>query len=188
MDIKNVNANVRALVADDSIVTQRLMAIVLEQMGVAADFTDNGAKALEHLKNVNYDIVFLDVVMPGLDGYQVCKRIKANRSSKDIPVIMLTGKDGTFDKIKGKMAGANQYLTKPVDTSKIVNVLKQFLPLYHLRSDSGKPKNWVESAIKKQPTVSEPTAPASDLQVETSTNAQLSHAEKIIKIRKMLGK
>ena len=75
----------------------------------------------------HYDIIFLDVVLPGMDGYQVCKNIKRNPVIKHTPVVMLTSKSSPFDKVRGSMAGCNAYLTKPVDYDKFHHVLDQFM-------------------------------------------------------------
>ncbi len=120
---------IRALVVDDSVVIRRLMSIVLDKMGLGADYVDNGIKALSMLQDESYDIIFLDIMMEGMDGYKVCKHIKNNEKTKDIPVIMLTSRDGRIDKLRGKMAGADHYLTKPVKMSDFKNTVENFLPI-----------------------------------------------------------
>ena len=67
-------------------------------------------------------------MLPGIDGYKVCKEIKSDKQSKNTPVVMLTGKGSRFDKLRGTMAGASVYLTKPVEQEKLKEVIKQFLP------------------------------------------------------------
>ena len=67
-------------------------------------------------------------MLPGIDGYKVCKEIKSHKLSKSTPVVMLTGKGSRFDKLRGTMAGANVYLTKPVEAEKLKEVIKQFVP------------------------------------------------------------
>jgi len=76
----------------------------------------------------HYDIILLDVVLPGIDGYQVCKNIRRNQDRKNIPVVMLTSRSSPFDKVRGSMAGCSSYLTKPVDYEKFHQVLDQYIP------------------------------------------------------------
>lgn len=108
------NGAVRALVVDDSLPVRRQVGMALEKSGIEADFAEDGESALKLFKDNAYDIVFLDVVMPGVDGYEVCRTIKRDKAKKDIPVVMLTGKSSPFDKVKGKLSGCDTYLTKPV--------------------------------------------------------------------------
>jgi len=102
------------------------MEIHLGVLGVDIDFAETGEEALEYIQKTVYDIIFLDLMLPGIDGYKVCKEIKSHKLSKNTPVIMLTGKGSRFDKIKGTMAGANLFLTKPVEQEKLKEVIKQY--------------------------------------------------------------
>jgi twitching motility two-component system response regulator PilG len=120
-------AGYRALVVDDSLPVRRQVGIALQHSGISADFADNGARALELLAHNAYDIIFLDVVMPGADGYEVCKTIKRDKTSKTIPVVMLTGRSSPFDKVKGKLSGCNTYLTKPVSLKEFKQTLNKCL-------------------------------------------------------------
>lgn len=117
----------RALVVDDSLAVRRQIGLALDVAEVRADFADSGEAALELLTHGAYDIVFLDVVMPGMDGYAVCRTIKRNRAMRHLPVIMLTGKSSPFDKVKGKLSGCNTYLTKPVARKAFEDTLKTYL-------------------------------------------------------------
>lgn len=120
----------RALVVDDSLPVRKSMEIQLGLYGLNIDFAETGEEALEYVKKPEnvYDIIFLDLMLPGIDGYKVCKEIKSNKISKNTPVVMLTGKGSRFDKLRGTMAGASVYLTKPVEQEKLKEVIKQFLP------------------------------------------------------------
>jgi twitching motility two-component system response regulator PilG len=73
-----------------------------------------------------YDIIFLDVILPGADGYQVCKHIKKNPLLKQTPVVMLTSKASPFDRVRGSLAGCDTYLTKPVDYQEFKQVLEKY--------------------------------------------------------------
>ncbi|MFM9880769.1 MAG: response regulator [Burkholderiaceae bacterium] len=116
------------LVVDDNLAVRRFMAQKLQQFSINVDYAASGEQAIGLTGSKRYTCVFLDVVMPGLDGYQVCKLIKANRENNATRVVMLTSRDGTFDKIRGKMAGCDAYLTKPIDEEKLMNAIIRFLP------------------------------------------------------------
>ena len=116
-----------ALVVDDSLAVRKLMELELRMYNIQADFAESAERAFELLENKVYDIIFLDVVLPGVDGYKVCKSIKKNKAIKHTPVIMLTGKSSPFDRVRGKLAGCNTYLTKPVHHNTLKKVISQHL-------------------------------------------------------------
>lgn len=128
--IKKVEkTGIKALVVDDSAAVRKSMEIQLGLFGMNIDYAETGEEALEHAKKTtDYDIIFLDIMMPGIDGYKVCKTLRANKPFKQTPIIMLTGKGSRFDKLKGTMAGASLYLTKPVEQEQLHSVIKKFLP------------------------------------------------------------
>lgn len=117
-----------ALVVDDSTTIRRLMDLTLQPLGIVVEFAERGEEALNLVQRNRYDIVFLDVMLPGIDGYKVCKQIKGERNTRNIPVIMLTSKDSAFDKVRGIMAGTNVYLTKPLDRGQLIEALNKCLP------------------------------------------------------------
>lgn len=119
---------IRALVVDDSTTLRRLMELILVPLGLKLDFVDNGERALELAKHNDYDIVFLDILLPGIDGYRVCKTIKGDKRTKDVPVVMLTSKNSAIDKVRGMMAGTDVYLTKPVDRVDLLRAMDKCLP------------------------------------------------------------
>ena len=116
-----------ALVVDDSLPVRKQIELELKLLGVNADFAETGEQAFKLLDNKSYDIVFLDVVLPGVDGYQVCKTIKKDIMMKQTPVIMLTGKSSPFDRVRGTFAGCDTYLTKPVAHESFQEVVKKYL-------------------------------------------------------------
>ena len=122
------SSGVKSLVVDDSLPVRKSMEIQLGLFGMDIDFAETGEKALEFIQKKVYDIIFLDIMLPGIDGYKVCKEIKSNNMSKNTPVVMLTGKGTRFDKLRGTMAGASVYLTKPVEPEQLKEVINQFLP------------------------------------------------------------
>ncbi len=105
----------RALVVDDSPTVCKQLELELRNFNIQADLAETGERGLELLSQNKYDLIFLDVVLPGTDGYQVCKDIRKNPRIKQTPVIMLTSKSSPFDRVRGSLVGCNAYLTKPVD-------------------------------------------------------------------------
>lgn len=118
----------KALVVDDSPTTRKQLQMELERLGIAVEMAETGEEALEHLDvSPGYDLIFLDVVLPGVDGYKLCKTIKRTKTHKRTPVIMLTGKSSPFDRVRGKFAGCNTYLTKPVGREKFQSAVKKYI-------------------------------------------------------------
>ena len=111
------------LVVDDSDIVQRTMVRKITEYGQRVDVASNGPDALAMLQGHRYKLVFLDVLMPGMDGFEVCKRIKKSAEYKSTAVYMLSSKDGMFDKVRGTMAGCNGYLVKPLEARKLREVL-----------------------------------------------------------------
>jgi twitching motility two-component system response regulator PilG len=103
----------RILVVDDSPTICKLVSLTLEKHGYPVIAAASGLEALAKLNDGLPSLILLDITMPGMDGYQLCKIIKGNQETASIPVVMLTGKDGFFDKVKGRMAGSSDYITKP---------------------------------------------------------------------------
>jgi len=111
------------LVVDDSPTIIRLVTTALERQNYQAIAVTNGLEALAKMNEVNPDLILLDITMPHLDGYQVCKLIKGNQETKHIPVVMLSGKDVFFDKVKGRMVVASDYITKPFDPDVLLRTI-----------------------------------------------------------------
>lgn len=128
MSDTRISTALHALVVDDSTTIRRLMDLTLQPLGIAVEFADRGEDALILVRRNPYDIIFLDVMLPGIDGYRVCKLIKGEKNTKNIPVIMLTSKDTAFDKVRGIMAGTDVYLTKPLERGKLIQALNKCLP------------------------------------------------------------
>lgn len=115
------------LVVDDSSTVRKQIELELKLFGIQVDAVESGEQAFESLAQRSYDLIFLDVVLPGIDGYQICKAIKKDKLKKKIPVIMLTSKSSPFDRIKGALAGCDTYLTKPVSQSSFQKVVRKYL-------------------------------------------------------------
>ena len=126
----DINANNRKhniLVVDDSLLVRKALDMKLRLMDYEVQHAASGREALWLLQKTHFDSIFLDVVMPGIDGYEVCKQIKRNKATRHIPVIMLTSRSSQFDKVKGKLAGCDTYLTKPIEHNKFEEVVAGFL-------------------------------------------------------------
>jgi len=117
--------NFRVLVVDDSPLMRTFMQNKLAPYGVQPEFAASGEEALFKISKLHFDMIFLDVMLPGMDGYDVCKMIKKNKDNALMKVVMLTSKDKTFDKIRGTMAGCDGYLTKPVDEMKLRAIIER---------------------------------------------------------------
>lgn len=117
------------LVVDDNLTVREFMKSKLAAFSFNVDYAESGEQAIGLTGQKHYACIFLDVVMPGIDGYQVCKLIKSKRAVPKTAVIMLTSKDSPFDKIRGSMSGCDAYLTKPVDEEKLLETIVKFLPI-----------------------------------------------------------
>jgi twitching motility two-component system response regulator PilG len=117
----------KALVVDDSLPVRKQVNIALRRAGITAEFAEDAESALKLIESRSYDILFLDVVLPGKDGYEICKAVKRDKNKKHIPVVMLTGKSSPFDKVKGKLSGCDAYLTKPVSLKEFNQTLRKWL-------------------------------------------------------------
>jgi twitching motility two-component system response regulator PilG len=116
------------MVVDDSLTVRKALSSTLEKNDYRVELAEDGSQALSRLNDTIPDLVLLDITMPGMDGYQVCRTIKEKALTRKVPVIMLSGKDGLFDKVRGKLAGANDYITKPFQTDHLLKTLKKYLP------------------------------------------------------------
>jgi twitching motility two-component system response regulator PilG len=115
----------RILVIDDSNTIRRSAEISLKQGGHEVALAEDGFDALAKLGDFHPDLVFCDILMPRLDGYQTCAIIKRNPEFSGVPVIMLSSKDGLFDKARGRMVGSQDYLTKPFTKDQLLQAVLQ---------------------------------------------------------------
>ncbi|MEO6421604.1 MAG: response regulator [Candidatus Nitrotoga sp.] len=116
------------LVCDDNMTVREFMRVKLAPFGFNVDFAETGEQAVGLTGIKHYTCVFLDVVMPGINGYQVCKLIKSKKGAAKTAVVMLSSKDSTFDKIRATMSGCDTYLTKPVNENRLYEVISKYLP------------------------------------------------------------
>ena len=117
--------SIRVLVIDDSNTIRRSAEIFLKQGGYEVLLAEDGFDALSKVNDHTPDLIFCDILMPRLDGYQTCAIIKRNAKFADVPVIMLSSKDGLFDKARGRMVGAEDYLTKPFTKDQLLQAVEQ---------------------------------------------------------------
>ena len=114
------------LVIDDSNTIRRSAEIFLRQAGHEVILAEDGFDALAKINDHQPQLIFCDILMPRLDGYQTCAIIKRNPRFAQVPVIMLSSKDGVFDKARGRMVGSDDYLTKPFTKEQLLRVVTQF--------------------------------------------------------------
>lgn len=115
----------KVLVIDDSNTIRRSAEIFLKQGGYEVVLAEDGFDALAKVSDHEPDLIFCDILMPRLDGYQTCAIIKRNPRFASVPVIMLSSKDGLFDKARGRMVGSEDYLTKPFTKDQLLQAVEQ---------------------------------------------------------------
>ncbi len=123
-DSKNLTG-IKVMVIDDSNTIRRSAEIFLNQAGCQVILAEDGFDALAKITEHAPEIIFVDIMMPRLDGYQTCTLIKKNARFSATPVIMLSSKDGLFDKARGRMVGSNEYLTKPFTKDTLLSAVQR---------------------------------------------------------------
>jgi twitching motility two-component system response regulator PilG len=123
VDSRTPLSGLRVMVIDDSRTIRRCVELFLSQSGCEVIAAEDGFDALAKIADHRPHVVFVDIMMPRLDGYQTCALIKKNRHFKSTPVIMLSSKDGVFDRAKGRMVGSEHYLTKPFTKEGLVRAV-----------------------------------------------------------------
>lgn len=116
----------KVLVIDDSNTIRRSAEIFLKQGGHDVLLAEDGFDALAKVNDYQPNLIFCDILMPRLDGYQTCAIIKRNARFASVPVVMLSSKDGVFDKARGRMVGSQDYLTKPFTKDQLLQTVQQF--------------------------------------------------------------
>ena len=124
--MSNTASAVRVLVIDDSNTIRRSAEIFLKQGGHDVLLAEDGFDALAKVNDYQPQLIFCDILMPRLDGYQTCAIIKRNSKYAGVPVVMLSSKDGVFDKARGRMVGAQDYLPKPFTKDQLLQAVRQF--------------------------------------------------------------
>jgi len=119
-------SKIKVMVIDDSNTIRRSAEIFLKSSGCQVILAEDGFDALAKISNEHPDLIFVDIMMPRLDGYQTCSLIKRNARYKTTPVIMLSSKDGLFDRARGRMVGSDQYLTKPFTQETLLDAVQVY--------------------------------------------------------------
>lgn len=117
-------SGVKVVLIDDSNTIRRSGEIFLSQAGCQVVLAEDGFDGLSKVVDSKPDVVFVDVMMPRLDGYQTCALIKSNPEFQNTPVVMLTSKDSLFDRARGKLVGSDQYLTKPFNKKSLIEAVE----------------------------------------------------------------
>jgi len=117
---------VKVMIIDDSNTIRRSAEIFLNQAGCEVILAQDGFDALSKITDHDPDVVFVDIMMPRLDGYQTCSLIKRNAKYRTTPVIMLSSKDGLFDRARGRMVGSDEYLTKPFTKDTLLTAVREY--------------------------------------------------------------
>ena len=119
------SSGLKILVIDDSNTIRRSAEIFLKQGGHEVVLAEDGFDALSKVNDYRPHVIFCDILMPRLDGYQTCAIIKRNARFSDVPIVMLSSKDGVFDKARGRMVGSQDYLTKPFTKDQLLQTVQQ---------------------------------------------------------------
>ena len=118
---------IKVMVIDDSKTIRRTAETLLVREGCEVVTATDGFEALSKIADHGAQIIFVDIMMPRLDGYQTCALIKNNQTFKSVPVIMLSSKDGLFDKARGRIVGSQQYLTKPFTREELLGGIRNYV-------------------------------------------------------------
>jgi twitching motility two-component system response regulator PilG len=124
--VNTTGSNLKILVVDDSNTIRRSAEIFLKAGQHEVVLAEDGFDALAKVCDYHPDLIFCDILMPRLDGYQTCAIIKRNAQFANVPIVMLSSKDGVFDKARGRMVGAQDYLTKPFTKDQLLKAVEQF--------------------------------------------------------------
>ena len=115
------------LVVDDSPTVRKIVQMTLQREHIRVITASDGLSALTSVADEMPAVILLDIQLPRMDGYHICQIIRKNLQFRQIPIIMLSGKDGLFDKMRGRLAGSTEYLTKPFDSVELVQTVKKHL-------------------------------------------------------------
>ena len=122
------------LVVDDSPTVRKIVQMTLQRERIRVITAGDGLSALTSVADEMPALILLDIQLPRMDGYHICQIIRKNLQFRQIPIIMLSGKDGLFDKMRGRLAGSTEYLTKPFDSVELVQTVKKHLANWQDRS------------------------------------------------------
>ncbi len=115
------------LVVDDSPTVRKIVQLTLQRERIRVVTAGDGLSALAAVADEQPDLMLLDIMLPRMDGYNICQVVRKNLAYRDMPIIMLSGRDGIFDKMRGKLSGSTEYITKPFDSTELVQTVKRHL-------------------------------------------------------------
>jgi twitching motility two-component system response regulator PilH len=115
------------LVVEDSVAQQKMITDLLQRSGMTVAIATDGVEALESIQTQHPDLVVLDIVMPRMNGYEVCRRLKADPATQHVPVVMCSSKGEEFDRYWGMKQGADAYIAKPFQPTELIGTVKQLL-------------------------------------------------------------
>ncbi len=125
MDNTGVLKGIKVMIIDDSYTIRKSAALFLQPFGCEVILAEDGFDAMAKIVDNSPDFIFVDITMPRLDGYQTCMLIKKNPLYQSIPVVMLSSKDGLFDKARGRLSGSDGYLTKPFTAEGLLSIIRR---------------------------------------------------------------
>jgi twitching motility two-component system response regulator PilG len=137
------------LVVDDSPTVRKIVQLTLQRERIRVVTAGDGLSALAAVSDEEPDLILLDIMLPRMDGYNICQVIRKNMAFRDMPIIMLSGKDGLFDKMRGKLAGSTEYITKPFDSAELVATIKRYLESTPLR-DRGAQRSRLQQRLRRR--------------------------------------
>lgn len=117
----------KVLIVEDSMAQRQMISDLLQQSGLNVTVATDGVEALENIEQVNPDIVVMDIVMPRMNGYELCRRIKSDPKTQNVPVVMCSSKGEEFDRYWGMRQGADAYIAKPFQPVELIGTVKQLL-------------------------------------------------------------
>jgi len=117
----------KVLIVDDSLTDRKILASFLLKAGLASSSVESAEKALEQLKNESPNLIVLDVVMNGKSGFELCRKLKSDSNTRDIPIVICSSKSTRADLLLGQAVGADAYVTKPVDQAEFLNKVQQLV-------------------------------------------------------------
>ena len=115
------------LVVDDSPTVRKIVQLTLQRERIHVVTAGDGLSALAAVADEQPDLILLDIMLPKMDGYNICQVVRRNMAYRDLPIIMLSGKDGLFDKMRGRLVGSTEYMTKPFDSAELVQTVRRHL-------------------------------------------------------------
>jgi twitching motility two-component system response regulator PilG len=135
LDTETIPEGMVVMIIDDSKTIRRTAEILLSEQGCKVLTANDGFESLAIIANERPELIFVDIMMPRLDGYQTCALIKGNPEYRDIPVVMLSSKDSIFDMARGRLAGSESYITKPFTRNDLISVIQEYFSTPNKKDD-----------------------------------------------------